>query len=84
MVFSPFIKLIKGKETDDLRNRHMEHADSQGEVSIKRIDDSSDESVKSSGRTENGTNGYAWTVHPTTSVSPATIVAAPQFVRDYR
>ena len=80
-VFSPFVRLIKEKKTDDLRNRHVDHARSQGEVSVGRIDDSSDGSVESSGGMENGTGGCAWVAHPMAPV-PLAAVVAPQCAGD--
>ena len=45
-------------------------------MNIEQVDDSSDESVESSGGTENEADGCAWRAHLVASDFPATVAAA--------
>ena len=76
MVSSPFARLVEGKKTDNLQNWHVEHAGSQGVVSVGWVNNSSAENVESSGEMENGADDCAWMAHPVASVPSATVAAA--------
>ena len=64
---SSFVRLVEVKETDDCQNRHVGHVEAQDVATMGWVDDSSNESVESSGRMENEAVGCTWKAHPVAS-----------------
>ena len=70
-----------GKEIDNHRNRHVEHAGSQDIMTVGWIDNSSNENIESNGGMENGAGECVGKAHHTASI-PSTIIAAAASVGD--